>query len=207
VVVSARGRSSPDRDDPGSCRTDERVAYQRGSRRCRPGPPPERGSNGLASFTGRLQPPTWRWFSSEMAHCAPAASLISTNANPRACPVARSRTMLIVLTWPAGREEDLQIGFGGLVGKVSVRVVGLSATWKAILIVSSCFSEPCGQSGPRPSPKHPRRSGCPVTISPAHLLPAARMRPRRPRRAVPSADRRWSPPPRRERTPTATGGA
>src|SRR5262249_42923824 len=84
--------------------------YQRGSRRRlpppppipppRPPPPPVHCGFGRASLTARVRPPSCVSFRSVTAFCASASVAISTNANPRARPVAVSRTTLTVSTAP-----------------------------------------------------------------------------------------------------------
>jgi hypothetical protein len=85
--------------------TNLRLFVQRGSdRRRRESPPPKppaRGGFGRASLTARPRPPSWYAFSSLIAFCASSSVLISTNANPRARPVAMSRMTLTVSTVPA----------------------------------------------------------------------------------------------------------
>src|SRR5438552_9738879 len=82
-------------------------AYQRGSDRRRrewsppPKPPPPCAGFGRASLTVRPRPPIWYAFNSVIARCASSSVLISTNANPRARPVAMSRITLTVSTVPA----------------------------------------------------------------------------------------------------------
>src|SRR5262245_31390493 len=83
--------------------------YQRGSRRPPPRlppnpppPPPNPPSGlGLASLTVRLRPPIWNWLNSVAAFCASSSVAISTNANPRARPVAASRITRTASTFPA----------------------------------------------------------------------------------------------------------
>src|SRR5262249_56255192 len=57
----------------------------------RPPPPPPRSACGRASFTTRFRPPKFCPFSEFTARSASSSLLISTKANPRDCPVKRSR--------------------------------------------------------------------------------------------------------------------
>ena len=66
----------------------------------RPPPNPPSGL-GRASFTVSARPPIWNWFSSLAAFCASSSVDISTNANPRARPVAASRMTRTDSTVPA----------------------------------------------------------------------------------------------------------
>src|SRR5580704_9136299 len=89
--------------------------YQRGSRRSprpppppppnpRPPPPPPPPPNcgfGRASLMARVRPPSCVPFNSVTAFWASASEAISTNAKPRARPVALSRITLTVSTPPA----------------------------------------------------------------------------------------------------------
>ena len=56
---------------------------------------------GFASLTVRLLPPNSCLSNVVIARRAPSSSFISMKANPRVCPVARSRTMFMVATVPA----------------------------------------------------------------------------------------------------------
>src|SRR5574340_1540494 len=85
------------------------AAHQRGSRRCRGGPPPGRRKPpppeppvvlGRASFTLMARLPNIVPFNAAMARSAALTSLISTKANPRGCPVSRSRTRFTRSTSP-----------------------------------------------------------------------------------------------------------
>jgi hypothetical protein len=64
-----------------------------------PNPPPPVGL-GRASFTASVRPPSCAWFSSSMAFCASSSFVISTNAKPRARPVAMSRMTRTESTGP-----------------------------------------------------------------------------------------------------------
>ena len=87
------------------------IRHQRGSRRCRGGPPPRLPRNepppkpppcdfGLPSFTFRARPSKFSPFSSVIARSACATSVISTKANPRDRPVPRSVTRFTHSTLP-----------------------------------------------------------------------------------------------------------
>jgi hypothetical protein len=87
--------------------------YQRGSRRCRGGPPNPRPAPcafGRASLTLSWRPPKLVPFRAAIARSASAESVISTKAKPRARPVSRSVTRLTRSTFPYGsksaRRED-----------------------------------------------------------------------------------------------------
>src|SRR5687768_3047248 len=90
--------------------------YQRGSLRrpppplpprpYPPPPPPERGVCGRASLTVRRRPPNVRSCSCETAAWAASSVAISTNANPRARPVSRSRTTFTDSTAPASAKSS-----------------------------------------------------------------------------------------------------
>src|SRR5438876_3812140 len=56
-----------------------------------PPPPPPRSAWGRASFTTRFRPPKFWPFKEFTARSASSSLLTSTNANPRDCPVKRSR--------------------------------------------------------------------------------------------------------------------
>src|SRR3954464_1986822 len=88
--------------------------YQRGPRRPPPPPPPPRlppkppppppnppSGLGRASLTVSARPPIWNWLSSVAAFCASSSVDISTNAKPRARPVAASRITRTDSTLPA----------------------------------------------------------------------------------------------------------
>jgi hypothetical protein len=70
-------------------------------------------------LTVRLRPPTWNSFSSLMAFCASSSEAISTNAKPRARPVARSRTSVHRFDRSGSSEQLLQLGFTGFLRQVS----------------------------------------------------------------------------------------
>src|SRR4029077_20834948 len=60
----------------------------------RPPPPPLRSACGRASFTTRLRPPKFCPFKEFTARSASSSLFTSTKANPRDCPVKRSRIRL-----------------------------------------------------------------------------------------------------------------
>ena len=66
-----------------------------------PPPPPENSGFGRASLTVNARPPIWNWLNSEAAFCASSSVDISTNAKPRARPVAASRMTRTDSTVPA----------------------------------------------------------------------------------------------------------
>src|SRR5207344_1492188 len=68
----------------------------------KPPPPPKPPSGfGRASFTVSARPPIWNWLNSDAAFCASSSVDISTNAKPRARPVAASRITRTDSTLPA----------------------------------------------------------------------------------------------------------
>ena len=80
--------------------------YQRGSERRRPPPPPYPPDPadavfGRASLTVRLRPPSEWLLRRLIAFLASSSDAISTNANPRARPVAMSRIRFTLSTVPA----------------------------------------------------------------------------------------------------------
>ena len=87
--------------------TQSALRYQRGSRRPPSKPPSSglpppigRGARGRASLTARRRPWKSVWSKSPIAFCASSSLTISTNANPRGRPVARSVTTCTASTSP-----------------------------------------------------------------------------------------------------------
>lgn len=110
---TAKARHTPIAAATKSRPPSDRGDYQRGSRRCRGGPPNPRPAPcafGRASLTLIWRPPKLVPFKAAIARSASAASVISTKAKPRARPVSRSVTRLTRSTFPYGsksaRRED-----------------------------------------------------------------------------------------------------